>query len=63
MKKSERNLFVAIAGYAIDKGCRVSLERKREKYDSKALNGALSQSVSTDGGLILRIKPPKEETE
>lgn len=60
MTKRERNLFVSIAGYAIDKGCKVSLESKNDVYDGRTLNGALTSTKSTDRGLILRIKPPKE---
>ena len=60
MKKRERELFFAIATYAIDNGCRVSLERENSVFDSEALNGIISNTKSTDRGLILRVKPPKE---
>lgn len=60
MKKREHNLFFAIARYAIDNGCRVSLERENSVFDSEALNGIISNTKSTDRGLILRVKPPKE---
>ena len=60
MKKRERNLFMAIAAYAIDSGCRVSLERENSNYYSEVLNGVLAHSDSKNRGLILRVKPPKE---
>lgn len=60
MKKRECNLFFAIATYAIDNGCRVSLERENSAYDSEALNGIIANTRSTDRGLILRVKPPRE---
>lgn len=60
MKKRERKLFFAIATYAIDNGCRVSLERENSTYHSESLNGVLAHTDSKDRGLILRVKPPKE---
>lgn len=60
MKKRERNLFMSIAAYAIDNGCRVSLEREKSNYHSESFNGALTHTDSKDRGLILRVKPPKE---
>lgn len=60
MTKRERNLFVSIAGYAIDHGCRVSLELKDDTYHSEALNGVIAHTDSKDRGLILQVKPPKE---
>lgn len=60
MKKRERNLFISIAAYAIDNGCRVSLERKNSNYHSEALNGVIAHTDSKDRRLILRVKPPKE---
>lgn len=59
MKKRERNLFFAIATYAIDNGCRVSLERENSVYNSEALNGVLAHTDNKNKGLILRVKPPK----
>ena len=60
MKKRERNLFMSIAAYAIDSGCRVSLEREKNNYHSESLNGVLAHTDCKDRGLILRVKPPKE---
>lgn len=60
MKEKERELFFAIATYAINNGYRVSLERENSIFDSEALNGIISNTKSTDRGLILRVKPPKE---
>lgn len=60
MKTRERNLFFAIAAYAIDNGCGVSLERKNNTHNSEALNGILANTRSMDRGLILRVQPPEE---
>ena len=60
MKKRERELFYAIATYAINNGYRVSLERENSIIDSEALSGIISNTKSTNRGLILRVKPPKE---
>ena len=65
MKKREKNLFLAIASYGLDKGFDVSLEKKDAVYKSSALNGVIAQTDNSDDGLILRVcrceEPDKED--
>ena len=52
-------LFIDIAEKAMDRGREIRLERKGYNSGSKALNGFLTNTQSTDTGLVLHVYAPE----